>query len=113
MLRRAKGCAAHLPRWRLSNSSRRSSSMRKVLKLGTMSLLVMGAVAFASPVMAQFRGGPPGGGGGFGGGGFGGGGFGGSAAFLLQDENVKKELGLVPEQESKIRAISERSQSDM
>src|SRR5688500_12486203 len=87
--------------------------MRKVLKLGTMSLLVLGAVAFASPVMAQFRGGPPGGGGGFGGGGFGGGGFGGNAAFLLQDENVKKELGLVPEQESKIRAISERSQSDM
>ena len=63
-------------------------------------LLVVGLISFAQ-AQPGGRGGP-GGAGGFGGG-FGGGGAGG----LLQDDKVKAELNLVPDQEKKIDALVE------
>ena len=75
--------------------------MRKPLRWAAMSLVVL--AGFQVVALAQFRGGGPGGGGG---------GFGGPAS-VLQDENVKRELGLVEEQIQKIQAINERSQAEV
>ena len=75
--------------------------MRKSLQLGVMALLVLAVLSVPSFVLAQGRGGPPGG--------FGGGGVLG----LLQDENVKKELGLVDEQVAKLQALNEKMRAEM
>lgn len=73
--------------------------MRKPLHVGLMSLVVLASFNLAA--LAQFRGGPPGGG------------FGGPGGGVLQDENVKRELGLVDEQVSKIQAINEKAQAEI
>jgi Spy/CpxP family protein refolding chaperone len=67
-----------------------------------MSLAVLLALGCCSLAMAQ-RGGP-GGRGGFGGGG---------SLGVLQDEKVRSELGILPEQYAKIQAINEKMMTDM
>lgn len=70
------------------------------------------AIVFGCSSLALAQ--PGGGRGGFGGG-FGGpgGGFGGGGAQLLQDENVRKDLGLVDEQVQKLTSIQEKMRAEM
>lgn len=77
--------------------------MRKSGQWGVMSLAVMLALGCCSLAMAQRGGfgGPPGGG------------FGGGSMGVLQDEKIRSELGILPEQYSKIQALNERMMSDM
>ncbi|WP_425616416.1 hypothetical protein NA78x_000062 [Anatilimnocola sp. NA78] len=67
-----------------------------------LTLVVAAQVAFGQP--GGGRGGPGGGGGGFGGGG---------ATQLLQDEKVKAELNIVPDQEKQLAEVATKIQDSM
>lgn len=90
--------------------------MSSFYKLSGASLVAVAVLFCAvSDASAQGRpgGGGPGGRGGFGFGGPGGGFGGGADLMLLQNEGVRKELGIVDEQVEKLQAIAEKQREQM
>ena len=87
-------------------------SMRRNLFVAAALLLGIGVI---SPVAAWAQPGGFGGPGGPGRGGFGmfGGGGGGGEIFLLQNDDVREELGLVEDQVTKLQALNEKSREGM